>query len=82
MGVIETFHEGRLSHIVIICTHCLQNPASGRKHLISNHKPLNKTNKGKRRVVGCLYSHNFCCVLRTVWWQSSRCPLRSTCTCP
>jgi len=34
MGVIETFHEGRLSHIVIICTHCLQNPASGRKHLI------------------------------------------------
>ena len=26
MGVIETFHEGRLSHIVIICTHCLQNP--------------------------------------------------------
>ena len=23
MGVIETFHEGRLSHIVIICTHCL-----------------------------------------------------------
>ena len=23
MGVIETFHEGRLSHIVIICTHYL-----------------------------------------------------------
>ena len=34
MGVIETFPDGRLSHIVIICTHCLQNPASGRKHLI------------------------------------------------
>ena len=34
MGVIDMFPEGRLSHIAIICTRCLQNPAPGRKHLI------------------------------------------------
>lgn len=51
MGVIETFPEGRLSHIVIICTHCLQNPASGRKHLIKQQQ-TSQQNK-QRQATGC-----------------------------